>query len=246
MFWTKRLDATTAKKLIRYDYADMEAVERAKETGAIWVTPHYANFEWVAFGMGFRGYSFCIIAEDFKNPLLTPIFRKCRERSGHTVISQERAMIRLLKHLKKGGHAAFLPDLTVKPGNAATPISCFGLQTSVTMLHAVLAKRTGLPVIPGICLPQPDGTYLLRGFQPLVIAPDATEQEIAQQCWQVFEPVIRENPAPWLWMYKHWRYRPKTEDWAPACYPDYSNPSTPFQKLLERSAEKSATADCTS
>ena len=65
--------------------------------------------------------------------------------------------------------------ILVKPGNAATPISCFGLQTSVTMLHAVLAKRTGLPVIPGICLPQPDGTYLLRGFQPLVIAPDATE-----------------------------------------------------------------------
>ena len=232
LFWSRRLTAENYRRYVKYEFDDKEAVEKAKETGAIWVTPHYANFEWVAFCMGFRGYPFCIVAENFKNPLLTKIFSECRERSGHSIIPSERAMIRLLKHLKKGGHAAFLPDLTVKPSQAATVIDCFGLKTSVTILHAVLAQRTGLPVIPGICIPKDDGTYLLKGFAPLDISKDATRQEIAQQCWNVFEETIREDPAPWLWMYKHWRYRPKSA--APENYPPYANNSTPFEKLLKQ------------
>ena len=33
-------------------------------------------------------------------------------------------------------------------------------------------------------------------------------QQIAQACWNSFEPYVRKNPAPWLWMYKLWRYCP--------------------------------------
>jgi KDO2-lipid IV(A) lauroyltransferase len=232
LFWSRRLTKDNYENYVDYQFEDEEAIEKARETGAIWVTPHYSNFEWIAFCMGFKGYPFCIIAEDFKNPHLTGIFSESRERSGHTIIPQQRAMIRLLKHLKSGGHAAFLPDLTVKPGQAATLIDCFGLKTCVTLLHAMLAQRTGLPVIPGICIPRDDGTYLLKGFAPLKFAPNATYQEIAQQCWNIFEDVIRQDPAPWLWMYKHWRYRPKDAD--PASYPAYANKSTPFEKLLAK------------
>ena len=41
---------------------------------------------------------------------------------------------------------------------------------------------------------------------------DASFQEMAQACWDQFEPFVRANPAPWLWMYKHWRYRPLAAD----------------------------------
>ena len=140
-------------------------------------------------------------------------------------------MIRLLKHLTGGGPAAFLPDLTIRPGNAATAIECFGLSTSVTILHAMLAQRTGLPVIPGICLPQPDGTYVLKGFRALEIPPDASTREIAQACWNVFEPTIRAAPAPWLWMYKHWRYRPR-DPGEGARYPEYANHAMAFDRLV--------------
>ena len=234
LFWTRRINARNLDKYVRYEIEDPEALERAKETGAIWVTPHYANFEWIAMGMGFRGYPFCIVAENFKNPLLTPIFTRNREHSGHSIIPQERAMIRLVKHLKNKGHAAFLPDLTVKPGRAATIIECFGLKTCATILHATLAQRTGLPVIPGICIPQKDGSYVTEIYKPLEIAPEATEEEIATQCWQVFEETIRKHPEPWLWMYKHWRFRERGE--AGDKYPDYANHSKAFDKMLGASS----------
>ncbi len=231
LFWGRRLTHGNFSNFARFEFEDDEAVRAAKTTGAIWVTPHYGNFEWIALCMGFRGYPFCIVAEDFKNPLLTTLFTRCREHSGHTIIPQERAMIRLLKHLKHGGHAAFLPDLTVRPSNAATVIDCFGLRTSVTLLHAMLAQRTDLPIIPGICLPQSDGTYVLKGFRPLEIPDGATTQQIAQACWNVFEPTIRNAPAPWLWMYKHWRYRPRDSDQGDR-YPAYANHAKAFDKLV--------------
>lgn len=230
-FWSRRLNADNYERYCTLQIDDPDALEEAKETGAIWITPHYGNFEWVGLLMGFRGYHFTIVAQDFKNPSLTDIYRKNREISGHEVISQRGAIRKLLANLKSGGHAAFLTDLTIKPSKPATIIECFGKMTCVTAIHAELMKRTGLPVIPGICIPKPDGTYLIRGFKRLTFGPEDTDQSIAQACWNVFEPVIRENPAPWLWMYKHFRYRPAGQE---SGYPSYAGPCENFEEVRAR------------
>ena len=235
-FWSRRLDRENYLNYCEIQMDDPGAIESARRTGAIWVTPHYSNFEWIALVMGFRCFEFTVIAQDFKNPLLTGIFRKNREVSGHQVIPQRAALIRLLKNLKNRGHAAFLTDLNIPPGRAATVIESMGFPTCVTALHAELARRTRLPVIPGICLPKPDGNYIMRGLAPLRIEEGMTDQEIAQLCWDAFEPFILENPAPWLWMYKHWRYLPAGgEDRHPA----YATRSKKFDRLLQRLARES-------
>ena len=230
-FWSRRLTAKNYHRYIDIEAEDMEAVEAARESGAIWVTPHFGNFEWIALFMGFRGYQFTIVAQDFKNPSLTEIYRKNREVSGHKVITQRGAIRGLLSSLKAGGHAAFLTDLTIKPSKPATIIHCFGKMTCVTAIHAELMKRTGRTVIPGICIPRPDGTYLMRGYRPLTFGPEDTDQTIAQACWDVFEEVIREIPHPWLWMYKHWRYIPEGEE---DSYPSYARRNEGFDQVRER------------
>jgi hypothetical protein len=42
---------------------------------------------------------------------------------------------------------------------------------------------------------------------------------------------VRKSPAPWLWMYKHWRYRPANAD---RPYPFYVRPSRGFEKVIQR------------
>ncbi len=229
-FWTTRLNRDNFQDFCRYEFADHDAFEAARQSGAIWVTPHYGNFEWISLCIGYLDLPFCIVTQEFKNPLLTDLFKRNREHSGHTVIPQQRSMIRLYKHLQNHGHAAFLTDLTVPPGKAATVINCMGLKTCVTTLHGALAHKSRLPVIPGISIPQPDGTYLMRVLPPLQISANSTVREIAQQCWDAFEPTIREHPEHWIWMYKHWRYRPPGNH---ARYPAYANPSKKFARLLE-------------
>ena len=133
-FWTPRVTRISYLKYCDIQMDDEAQIEATRETGAIWVTPHYGNFEWTVLVMGLRDYDFTIVAQDFKNSLLTDIFKANREATGHTVIPQRGAMLRLLKNLKAGGHAAFLTDLTIKPSRSATVIRCFGRKTCVTAL----------------------------------------------------------------------------------------------------------------
>ncbi|MFV1994968.1 MAG: lysophospholipid acyltransferase family protein [Verrucomicrobiales bacterium] len=230
-FWSSRLSSDNFFDYCRFEYDDPEILETVRDTGAIWVTPHYGNFEWVSLGAGYLGYDFCVVTQEFKNPLLTSFFKKNREHTGHTVIAQRGSILRLLKHLKRGGNAAFLTDLTIPPGRAATVIECLGRKTCVTGLHAELMKKTGVPVIPGVSIPQPDGSYVIRGLPALHFSATQSTREIAQRCWDVFEDVIRKEPEHWLWMYKHWRYKPEKDE---AAYPPYANRSKKFDRLLKQ------------
>jgi hypothetical protein len=79
----------------------------------------------------------------------------------------------------------------------------------------------------------PEGRWRIVAEPKVLVPAGATHQEIAQLCWDAFEPVVRQNPAPWMWMYKHWRYRPEMAD--PRSYPFYANVSPHFEKRLEES-----------
>jgi hypothetical protein len=54
-------------------------------------------------------------------------------------------------------------------------------------------------------------------------------QEIAQECWNFFEAIIRADPRRWLWAYKYWRFKPKD---ATRDYPFYANVSEGFDRLI--------------
>jgi lauroyl/myristoyl acyltransferase len=229
LFWTPRLTEENVDRHISITYDDPTCIDRARRSGSIWITPHYGNFEWAAIACGFKGFPNSIPAEEFKNPLLTGLFRELREHSGNTIIPQERAMLRLFRHVRRGGHAAIAPDLTVPPTQAATIIRCFGLKTSVSVLHAALAERTDAAILPGCCTANPDGSSTLRMLPAIRTTADDSLQSVAQRCWDVFEPLITEHPERWLWMYKHWRYLPEQTEGRD--YPSYANRKKRFDKL---------------
>ena len=230
LFWARSLTPQNWSQHVQIRSDDPKAEEQARQTGAVWVTPHFGNFEFVSLIWGFRDFEFTVVAQDFKNPELTRIFRDLRQHSGHTVIPQEGAMLRLVKSLKRRGHAGLLTDLNIKPGRAATVIECFGLKTCVPTLHVTLAQRLGLSIICGVCMPKPDGTYQVQIFSAIRPAPEDDVARITQQVWDSFENAIREQPECWMWMYKHWRYLPGEKP--DAAYPSYANPSGAFRKLL--------------
>jgi len=124
-----------------------------------------------------------------------------------------------------------LVDLTVPPRQGAVAIDCFGLKSSMTAAHAWLHQRTGTPIIPAHCEPLPGGRYRMVFHPKIANAETMTLQQIAQACWNSFEPYVRKNPSPWLWVYKHWRYRPTKAD---RPYPFYAQVYKRFDKILEQ------------
>jgi Kdo2-lipid IVA lauroyltransferase/acyltransferase len=229
LLWSARL---TRENFSRYiEMENFEEISRGTgpERSFILATYHYSNFEWLSIASGYSGKTGTIVAQEFKNSLLDPIFRKIRERCGHEFISRERGLVRLYKVLRRKGTTALLVDLTVPPNQGAVAIDCFGLKTSVTSAHAWLSEQTGAPIIPAHCEPLADGRYRVVFHPKINDTAGMTHQQIAQACWNSFEPYVLKNPAPWLWMYKHWRYRPTNAD---RPYPSYAHVMRRFDEML--------------
>jgi KDO2-lipid IV(A) lauroyltransferase len=234
LFWSPSL---TPENYSRYiDVANLEVVQEAMKAGngIIFACFHYSNFEWVAIAANFFGIESALVAQEFKNSLLDEIFVRLRESSGQRVIPRDGGVLRLYKTLQRGGRVAILTDLTIPAQLPTVAIDCFGLKTSVTFAHAWAHRRAGATIINVHCEPLPGGRYRIVFHPRIDFAPDASLQEMAQACWDQFEPFVRANPAPWLWMYKHWRYRPLAAD--PASYPFYANISQDFERRLDERA----------
>ena len=231
LLWSPRLTQQNFARYIELRNFEETARGTGSERSVMIACYHYSNFEWLSLACGFLDLKGTIISQEFKNSLLDPIFKKLREQSGHELIPRERGLIRLYKVLRRKGRTALLVDLTVPPSQGAVVIDCFGLKTSVTAAHAWLHERTGVPIVPAHCEPLPDGRYRLIFHPQIDITAGMSHQQIAQACWNSFEPYVRKNLAPWLWMYKHWRYLPAKPD---RPYPFYANFLRPFEDIVER------------
>ena len=238
LLWSPRLTQENFSRYIELENFEETARDTGPERSLMIACYHYSNFEWLSLACGFLDLKGTIISQEFKNSSLDPIFKRLREQSGHKLVPRERGITRLYKVLRRKGRTAMLVDLSVPPSQGAVAINCFGLETSVTSAHAWLYKRTGVAIVPAHTEPLPDGRYRLVFHQKIETTAGTTLRQIAQACWDSFEPYVRKNPAPWLWMYKHWRYRPAHPD---RPYPFYANFYRPFQNMLE--ANKAGISD---
>lgn len=228
LFWAPRLLDPK-----NHCYLKLEGPENLREKRdrcAVVILTHKAGFEWTGHVNGFNGLCGVPLTQAFKNKKVGEIFTHLRQIGGQKIITQEASMLKMLKSVKRGGFVGMLIDLNVMPTQASTIIDAFGMKMCVTILHAVLAQRANALIIPMESEPLADGSTKVILHTALKIPPDASIQEIAQICWDFFEPIIRAKPHLWMWTYKHWRFKPKG---ATRQYPFYANESGKFEKLFK-------------
>lgn len=231
LFWSGNLTPEVAHRVADFEGLDEDPCHHDSKLSAIYVSLHYSNFEWQSLFSAYVIGNGSVITQAFKNPLITDLFKRLRSTTGNQPLTQERAMIRMLKLLKTGGKFALLCDLNLDPSEASVIIDVFGgLKMCVTQTHTALALRTGAKMIPVECRPLPDGRYRMIYHKPIECPPGATAAQVTQRCWDALEPAIRAQPEAWLWSYKHWRFRPADDK--TGRYPFYSNLAKRFDKKL--------------
>jgi len=232
LFWSPNLTPANYREWLKLEGFEALRERHAQSSGgSVFLCIHQGNWEWASLACGFEGFGNVVVAENFKNTLLSDVFHRLREGSGQKIIPQENSMLRLLKTVKRGGATGMLLDLNLRPSQAATIIEGFGpggLEMCVTFLHAVLAQRAGTLLVPVETVPHFDGTCRVIAHPPVEWPEGASVQEITQRCWDAMEPIVHARPGQWLWPYKHFRCRPKD---AERPYPEYSNVSSSFEKL---------------
>jgi len=234
LFWAPRIARPGGAQYVEITGLEHFDAHLGKPT--VVLCAHHSGVEWASIVNGLNGYRGCVLTQAFKNPLLDKCFTELRSCTGQEIITQDMSMLRMLRRLMKGEMVGLLIDLNLPPSQAATVIDTFGMKMCATYLHAILALRAGACLIPMTSDPLPDGRCRVTIHPPLEYPEGATGQEIAQIAWNHLEKIIRAKPELWMWMYKHWRFRPKG---ATHRYPYYSHESGKFERLLKALSEES-------
>ncbi|MCU0292218.1 MAG: lysophospholipid acyltransferase family protein [Thermoanaerobaculaceae bacterium] len=194
---------------------------RGERLGAILVTGHCGNWEWMNLALGASGLPMSVAAREVYDPRLDGVAQQLRGRfGGDTVLRGPEAGGRLVRALRRGRVMGILIDQDIDaPG---TFVEFFGQPAWTPVGAALLALRTGAPVVPGFAARLPDGRMQVR-FEPPVPHPDGPDLEtraalLTATLTSRIEAQIRHHPSQWVWMHRRWKRRPEPGDrvWTPA------------------------------
>lgn len=184
----------------------------ARGRGVFLFSAHYGNWELVALLQGYLGMPLAMITRPLDNPLIESFMRGRREASGNRVIGKRSAVRHALRALSEGLGVAIVIDQNVRAG-ARVFVDFFGRSASTTPTLALLALKTGAPVVPVFSVPGPGGTYRIVYGPEVTVATtgdrDRDVRVLTQQCTRIIEEQVRARPDCWLWMHERWKTRPK-------------------------------------
>jgi KDO2-lipid IV(A) lauroyltransferase len=176
--------------------------------GAIFVTAHFGPWEMFGIVARSRGISLTSVYRPVKNPYIDRHMLRYRASHGQILIPKYGAAPALLRVLRRGGYIALLADQHAKDAGLWVPF--FGRPASTTPAPAILALRTGAPIVTGYVRRLP-GLYRFEVFcdEPLFVRPSGDRSaDVLNATIEInrrLEGYIRQAPEQWLWMHRRWR-----------------------------------------
>jgi KDO2-lipid IV(A) lauroyltransferase len=214
-----RYRASDAGTLVTYEGLENARRAYAQGRGVFLFTGHYGNWELVGLLQGYLGLPLAVIARPLDNPLIDDHVRTVREASGNRVILKRSAIRQVLKAIGEGLGVAIVIDQNVRAG-ARLFVEFFGRPAATTPTLALLALKTGSPILPVFSVPGPGGSYHVVYRPPVEFAPsgdrDRDVRALTELCTRIIEEQIRSRPEFWLWMHERWKSRPGPGEWPSA------------------------------
>lgn len=180
----------------------------AQGKGLVVIGAHAGNWEYTVAGFALQYQPLAVVARELSQPWLRPLARRLRERGGNVVINKQRGLKEILSHLKQNRIVGIVIDQNTAAGEGLL-VDFFGKPARTTPVAAILARRRGVPVLPGFSRRLPDGRHFLAFLPPLPL--ERTEdvegdirrhlqaQSLAVEAW------VRAAPAQWLWLHRRWK-----------------------------------------
>ena len=176
--------------------------------GILFITGHFGNFELAAKRIAIEGIKLWVVARLDRNAVMADLFNGIRKHGGYQVLGRGNAAKEVMRALKRGELVAMLPDQ--KSDDVWVPF--FGRLSGTVAGPAILAMRTGAPLIPAFCVRQPDDTHHVM-LLPRIEAVSTGDQHadvdrIMTAVNAAIETAVRRHPDQWLWVHDRWRDTP--------------------------------------
>jgi Kdo2-lipid IVA lauroyltransferase/acyltransferase len=209
------------ERLARVEFEGVEHVHAAHREGrgALLITGHFGFWEIQALAHAAALYPIAVLARPLDNPRLHVLLEDLRSSTGNSVIYRRGALRRVMRSLASNQAVAILIDQHIQAPDSI-PVKFFERPAATTLAPAMLALRTGAPVIPTFTLPLPDGRFRCVYEHPIEPPADDSPEAIrafTQRCSDVLEMYVRRYPHLWLWMHRRWRDVPVAD--GPGMFP---------------------------
>lgn len=203
------------------DCAEMvDTLKRHAATGqgAIVPTLHMGGWELGGALLAAHGVPLFFIFAEQKNPLFNRFLLALRTSRGADFIPRGSGTMKaVLRKLKSGGMLGMPVD--VRAPVESVPVRFLGKQANVGAGMAAFARHAGVPVLPCLFTRVGWARHNWRIFDPVFPDPDVEKQadirRMTQAVFDLFEPVIREQPDQWFWYNKRWLLDPLGENAEP-------------------------------
>lgn len=213
--WLSRATPDELRRRITYEPGfGLEHYWKAKETGKgiVFLTAHVGAWEVLPAAHAVLGHPLSFVVRPLDSPGLDRWARQLRERFGNRVISKYGSLRGILRELESGGDVGLLIDQNVQEKDGVyAPF--FGHPACTAATPALLALKTGSPVIAGFLVPAGEpGCFRIRFYPAVAVSRSGSrEQDLAENTArfnQLIETVIREFPECWLWGHRRFRTQP--------------------------------------
>ena len=189
--------------------ADLIERKYREDKGVILLSAHFGNWEYIAASVSTRiDIPFHVVVKSQRNPFVNNWMNKVRTKWINKIIPLGISIRQVYKELKNKNIVAMVADQ--RGPFEGIRVKFFGINTAVLAGPAILAIKTGAPVIYGLTIRQHDYSYkVILEEIDLNNLPEKEEEkvlEISQRHTSFLEKFIKQYPEQWLWMHKRWKY----------------------------------------
>jgi KDO2-lipid IV(A) lauroyltransferase len=184
-----------------------------KQKGVIAFSSHLGNFTLLGRRLEKDGHPFHTLRKDPKGPLLTRFYRNLEKMYGGRFIYVEpwkECLRTMMSRLRDNDIVCFIPDENKRHGGVK--VVFFGQKASTAIGPAVLALRTGAPIVPVFIIRESDDTHTIM-IEPEMVYEQSGDFDrdiytITSTFTRIIESYVRRYPSQWPWISNRWREKP--------------------------------------
>ncbi|VGO18141.1 lysophospholipid acyltransferase family protein [Pontiella sulfatireligans] len=195
-FQLGRLSPAALDQLVKVEHIEYLEQCRSMERGIIGLSAHLGSWELGANVLERYGCRINAVVRPQPSARLDALFESRRANRGISVLPMGGGASFMSACLKRGELVVLLGDLDFSAKQRRT--SFFGKPARLPRGPAVLAARTGAPILPAFILREPDETFRFCLYPPIIPDQFRSIDDIQGRIRSVLEEVIGNHPDQWF------------------------------------------------
>ncbi len=204
-----RLSLSNLDRYLTWENEERFFAAIEKEKGVFILGGHFGNWELLSAAINiYLTPNMAVIAREIDFVPLDRVINTLRSNFGVEVINKQRGIRKIMKALKDKKSVGILLDQNVDRYEGVF-VPFLGRQACVNKGLALMALKTGTPVVPVFSVRQPDGRYriFVEKEVELIRTGDKTRdvEENTALFTGIIEKYIRQYPDQWFWFHRRWK-----------------------------------------